>query len=99
MDRLGSVLIHHYSVYLSNSFPSERLLLSQVVVCGDGRELEYGGFRGLRIAQYIKIGQWRQTTIAHLLPLKMLGSNNSIKLPHREEHHEIHHQIHQAKTS
>ena len=45
MDRLGSVLIHHYSVYLSNSFPSERLLLSQVVVCGDGRELEYGGFR------------------------------------------------------
>ena len=35
-----------YLVYLSNSFPSERLLLSQVVVCGDGRELEYGGLSG-----------------------------------------------------
>jgi hypothetical protein len=26
----------------------------------------------LRIAQYIKIGQWRQTIIAVLIPLKML---------------------------
>ena len=41
----------------------------------------------LRIAQYIKISQWRPTIIAVLIPLKILGCNHFIILLNRESRH------------